>query len=215
MSTSGDSLNTIPGTLSIGKIAATGTPSASNYLRGDGIWDGISTTDISATGTPSALTVLRGDGVWAAGYHRSLSSSYISATGTSGTDDTLEILLSAHIAANTLTREGDRLEIRCVWAGTTGTAIAGHVTVNDVLVSTTTDSGGTSFQFNHVCLHYIDSTHANVIEDQGGVPLGLTTMNLAGFDWTIEQDILFRQSKAANNHIVLYGVLLDIKPMTA
>ena len=39
MATSGDSLNTIPGLLNVGKINATGTPDATNYLRGDGAWE--------------------------------------------------------------------------------------------------------------------------------------------------------------------------------
>ena len=79
--------------VTMAKISATGTPSASTFLRGDGSWqavpaltDGdkgditvsasgatwtidnsvVTVAKLSATGTPSASTFLRGDGAWQA-----------------------------------------------------------------------------------------------------------------------------------------------------
>jgi hypothetical protein len=53
-----------------GLLEATGTPSASTFLRGDGSWANpvgagtIGIAQLSATGSPSATTFLRGDNTW-------------------------------------------------------------------------------------------------------------------------------------------------------
>jgi hypothetical protein len=209
MSTSGDSLNTIPGTLSIGKIAATGTPGATNYLRGDGIWDGISTTDISATGTANALSVLRGDGVWATGYHRSLSITYISGTGTAGTDNTQMTVKSLTLPANTLTQVGDRMRLRAYVQATSGPPIISVVQLNGVISGAKT-LVNVDVAVQETWWHYIDNTHSNILET-GGAP-GYTLLNVAGFDWGSDQALLISQTKIAAQHIIVGVMIVDFFP---
>ena len=52
--------------LPVSGITATGTPSSSTHLRGDGVWGGIPVANIStSSGSPGSTTFLRGDGTWA------------------------------------------------------------------------------------------------------------------------------------------------------
>jgi hypothetical protein len=56
------------------QVSATGTPSATTFLRGDGTWDAPAFSGVTGTaavgqigtGTPSAAKYLRGDGAWTA-----------------------------------------------------------------------------------------------------------------------------------------------------
>jgi hypothetical protein len=58
------------GSVVISSFSATGTPSASTFLRGDNAWanpvsaGSIGIAQLSATGSPSATTFLRGDNTW-------------------------------------------------------------------------------------------------------------------------------------------------------
>lgn len=93
VSSSGATWTIDPATVTVAKISATGSPSGTTFLRGDGAWatptanvaDGdkgditvsgsgatwtidastVTIAKISATGTPGATTYLRGDGAWA------------------------------------------------------------------------------------------------------------------------------------------------------
>jgi hypothetical protein len=94
VSSSGTAWNIDAATVGLTELSATGTPSGSNFLRGDNTWaaasgsvsDGdkgditvsssgtvwdidaatVGITELSATGTPSAANFLRGDNTWAA-----------------------------------------------------------------------------------------------------------------------------------------------------
>jgi hypothetical protein len=146
------------------------------------------------------------------GMHRSLSISYISGTGTSGDDNTAATTKSITLAGNTLTQVGDRMRIRSYWSGDTGTAITGTVKVNGVSVSHTTDTGGATLQLNEAWLHYIDNTHANVIENEAGALGNASAINASGFDWDSDQAIAFSQDAALNNRTILYALIVDIFP---
>ena len=145
-----------------------------------------------------------------------LYSTYISGTGTAGTDATAMTLKSCALPANTLTQVNDRMRVRSYWKGDTGTPVTGSTKVgpagSEVLVSDTTDSGGTTLQINEAWLHYIDNTHANIIENEGGALGSVSAVNVAGFTWNAAQVVIFTQSNAANNHCVLFALIIDIFP---
>ncbi len=101
------------------------------------------------------------------GPHRSTPATYISGTGTAGTDNTAMTLKTVVFSANTLTQVGDRMRIRSYFAATAGAADTGTTSINSVAVADTAVSG-TSLAVTECWLHYIDATHANIIESGGG-----------------------------------------------
>jgi hypothetical protein len=146
---------------------------------------------------------------WVGGVHHSTPATYISGTGTAGADNTAQTVVSSTVAAHTLNEVGDRLRVRAYWSGDTGAAITGSVklgpTGSEVLISHTTDSGAATLQVNEAWLHYIDNTHANIIENEAGGVGALSAPNVAGFTWASDQTMLIAQDAANNNHIVVYG----------
>lgn len=152
----------------------------------------------------------------AQGVHQSTSITYISGAGTAGTDNTAMTVLSRTLKSNTLVEVGDRIRIRAYWSGDTGNAITGSVKIgpasSEVLVSDTVDVGATTLQINETWLHYIDNTHANVIENESGVLGNRAAPNVAGFAWNTDQSIIFTQSAALANHTILYALIIDVFP---
>ena len=151
-------------------------------------------------------------GLTRAGLHRSSSITYISGTGTAGADNTAQTVVSVTLPANTMIQNGDRLRLHAMWAGSTGTAVTGTIKINGVTVSNTTDAGAATWQVNEAWLHYIDATHANIIEVESGALGDLCAANVAGFTWTADQTILISQDQIANNHIVVYALIVDVFP---
>ena len=145
-----------------------------------------------------------------------LSISYISGTGTAGADNTAQTVKTLVLPANTITQVGDRLKIQVFWSGDTGAAITGTLKVgpsgSEVTVAATTDSGTTALQVSSVLLHYIDNTHANVIEEEGGTLGANSAANVAGFDWDSDQNIIVTQDAIPNNHIVVYEIIVEVLP---
>jgi len=146
------------------------------------------------------------------GLHRSLSITYIDGTGVSGTDNTAATLKTLVLPANTLTQVGDRMRIRCYWVGTTGANLTGTCKVGTRAVSDTTDGGAATQQVNEAWIHYIDATHANIIENELGAAGSLSGPNQTGFDWAHAQNIIFEQDAAVGNHAVLWAVIVDVFP---
>lgn len=144
--------------------------------------------------------------------HLASADTYISGTGTAGTDNTATTIMTITLAANKLTQVGDRVRIRCYWSGTTGTNLIGTAKLNNVTISHTTDGGAASMQINEVWLHYIDNTHANIIEMENGTLGDLSAANVAGFSWNTAQDLIFTQNQASSNHAVLYAIIIDYMP---
>lgn len=149
--------------------------------------------------------------------HRSTPSTYISGTGTAGADNTAQTVKSVSLAANTMTQVGDRLRVRVFWRGDTGTPITATLKVGpsgaEVTVASGTDAGGVSLFEAEAWLHYIDNTHANVIET-GAIPATRpnSAANVAGFTWDAAQVILVAQDAIANNHVVVYAIIVDLMP---
>jgi hypothetical protein len=151
--------------------------------------------------------------------HRSTSATYISGTGVAGADNTAQTVRTETLPANSLWQVGDRVRIRCYWRGDTGTPITGTVKVgpagSEVTVGDITDGGGASWVLTESWLHYIDATHANIIEQEGSALGSLSAANVAGFTWTAAQNILFVQSAASGNHCILYALIVDVFPVAS
>ena len=87
------------------------------------------------------------------------------------------------------------------------------ITVNGVTIAATTDSGAATFHVTESWLHYIDATHANIIAmNDGAINRTLSAANVAGFDFTIAQDIDLDQDQISDNHIIVYFFAADIFP---
>lgn len=143
-----------------------------------------------------------------------LASNYASGTGTAGTDNTAQTVLSITIPANALHEVGDRIRLRAYWTGDTGTAITGNLVIGAATISSTTDLGGATLQIDDVWLHYIDNTHANVIAMSGGaLDLAISAVNQAGFDWAADTTVNFKQTAALGNHCTVYLFAGDVFPL--
>lgn len=140
-----------------------------------------------------------------------LVNTYISGTGTAGVDNTAQTVKTVVIPANTLTQVNDRLRVRVYWTGDTGGAITGTITVNGVTIASAIDSGAADFFATESWLHYIDATHANIIENGIYPATGVNSgANVAGFDWTSDQDVDLDQNMVAGNHIICFAIFLDV-----
>lgn len=155
---------------------------------------------------------VQADTLVVASAHHSLSITYMSGTGTAGADASAVTLMTLTLPANTLTQIKDRIRVKTYWRGDIGDPITGTVRVNGVIVSDTTDSGAVSLQLNESWLHYIDNTHANIVEHEAGALGANSAANVAGFDWDSDQSITFAQNSAVNNHAVLFAVIVDVLP---
>ena len=149
------------------------------------------------------------------GFHHSKACTYISSTGTAGVDNTAQTVKTVTLPANSLTQLGDRVRLRVFWAGDTGGIITATTTVNTVTVTHTSDVGGADIFMNETWLHYIDNTHANIVEHDHTTTSGLgavSAVNVAGFDWDSAQDIDVDQDAVLVNHIIVYAVIVDVMP---
>lgn len=150
------------------------------------------------------------------GVHRSTPETYISGTGTAGTDNTAMTVKSITVPANTLSQLGDRLRVRVYWTGDTGSPVTGTTKIgpsgSEVTVSHTTDGGAATLQINEAWLHYIDNTHANIIEQEAGALGAASGVNVSGFDWDSDQNCIFAQDAIANNHVIVYALIIDVFP---
>lgn len=144
--------------------------------------------------------------------HRSSLATTITGTGIHGVDNTAMIVSTKTITANTLYQLGDRLRVRAYWTGDTGTGVTLSIKINGVLIGHTTDGGGNDFQINESWLHYIDATHANIIENENGALGILSAANVAGFNWAAIQNFTAEQNQVGNNHCIVYALIVDIFP---
>lgn len=127
-----------------------------------------------------------------------------------GTDNTAMDLITRVLPANSLVKLGDRIRIRAYFSATAGSNISGHLTINGVSVSETT-LNGTDIRVAEAWVHYIDATHANILES-GSTPNvgGMSAINVAGFNWANAQNITFHQTQTSNQHLELYCLFIDL-----
>jgi hypothetical protein len=149
------------------------------------------------------------------GLHKSTPATYISGTGTAGTDNTAMTVKTITLPANSLTQVWDRIRIRTYFQATTGSAVTGSTKLgpaaSEVLIADTAISA-TSLAITEAWLHYIDNTHANILEQEGGGIGSTSAINVAGFDWDSAQDIIFTQTQVVNQHLVVFCVIIDVLP---
>lgn len=143
--------------------------------------------------------------------HYESSITYISGTGTAGTDNTAMTIKTITLPANALTQVNDRMRIRCYFAATGGAPDVGATKVNTVLCADTSVSG-TNLAVTECWIHYIDSTHGNIIENEAGALGAVSAVNVAGFNWAANQDIIFTQTQVPAQHLVVYAIIVDIFP---
>jgi hypothetical protein len=163
--------------------------------------------DVTALSLTQLAQLLKGSG-----FHHSKACTYISGTGTAGADNTAQTVKTVTLPANSLTQVGDRIRIRTYWMGNTGSAVTCTQTLNGVTIAHTTDLGATSLFLDESWLHYIDNTHANIIETEAGALGAVSAPNVAGFDWDSDQAINADQDLVINNHIIVFAIIADVLP---
>jgi hypothetical protein len=141
---------------------------------------------------------------------KTLSVSYVDGAGTVGVDNTAQTVKSIVIAANTLTKVGDRLRIRALYKPDTGTALAMLMTMNAVSIAGVATGTGAAYEVVEVTLDYIDATHANIVAIvNNAIDATRTALNVAGFNWAAAQTLLISQDQIANNHLIVASLIAD------
>jgi len=189
----------------LAQFGGTHTPSAAAPLVVDSL-----TGDLYSLATGDVVVRTRHTGLV-----RTLATNYVSGTGTAGADNTAQDVVTIAVAANTLTQLGDRMRMRAYWRGDTGIGITGTLKLNGVTISHSLDLGTATLQVNEAWLHYIDATHANIIENEAGGVGPVSAPNVAGFAWSAAQNLVISQDQIINNHIVVFFLAVDIFPKGA
>jgi hypothetical protein len=156
--------------------------------------------------TPPAAAV---PPVSTAGFHRSTLATYNSGTGTAGADNTAQTVKSITLPANALKEVGDRLRIRSYVFATAGAPITATLSLNAVSCADATLTS-TAVAVEEAWLHYIDNTHANIL-DTNGAP-GFTALNVAGFTFNAAQTIAVAQTQVVAQHVVVGILIVDVLP---
>jgi hypothetical protein len=149
---------------------------------------------------------------------KTTTATFVSATGAIGTVNTAETVLTRSIPANALKAIGDRIRIRTWFVAQAGPSIVTKTSLgpdgSEVAVGDVTHTGGAAFDLTESWVHYIDNTHGNIIEQEAGAGIGnLTAVNVPGFIWNAEQNIIVAQSAVAAQFITVYGLFVDIFPV--
>jgi len=149
--------------------------------------------------------------------HISTSSTYVSATGTAGTANTDMTVITRTLNADIMIANKDRLRIRVYFFANSLAPIVMTLKLgpgaSEVAIADITHSGGTSSGLVESWLHYIDSTHANVIEQEPGGLGNLSAINVSGFTWNAAQNIIITQNAVIGNFITVYGIFVDYLPL--
>lgn len=152
----------------------------------------------------------------AEGAHTSNAATYVSGTGTAGTANTAQTVKTQTIAANTLTQVGDRMRVRIYFFANTAAPIVATGKIgpaaSEVTVCNITHSGASAPDLIECWIHYIDNTHANIIEQELGALGAISAVNVAGFTWNASQNLIVTQNAVAGNFITVFGIFVDVMP---
>jgi hypothetical protein len=142
-----------------------------------------------------------------------LANNYNSGTGTAGADNTAQTVKTIVLPANRISEYVERIHIQGFWQGTTGSNVTATLALNGVTLATTTDSGAATTQVVEAWVYYVGSTHGNIISyTAGALNTTLSAYNVAGFDWTVDQNITIAQDAALNNHIIVFSLAGTVYP---
>jgi len=117
--------------------------------------------------------------------------------------------------ANTLRQNGDRVRIRVYLFSAVAASITITVKVNGVSVAAFGVATPSIPDVIECYLHYIDDTHANILENEITGIGALSAVNVAGFAFTSNQNITIEQTAVVNNFATIYGVFVDVLPKFA
>src|SRR6478609_5023180 len=96
----------------------------------------------------------------------SCSATYVSGTGTAGAANTAQTIITRSMPANTLRQNGDRVRIRVYLFSAVAASITITVKVNGVSVAAFGVATPSIPDVIECYLHYIDDTHANILENE-------------------------------------------------
>ena len=89
-------------------------------------------------------------------------------------------------------------------------AITCTQTLNGVTIGHETDTGGASLFLDESWLHYIDNTHANILDSKGDP--GFTALNVSGFNWSSAQTCAVAQGAVVAQHVIVGAIISDLMP---
>lgn len=174
-------------------------------------------TSLSATGpvsfsatpqwTPQTGYTLSGMGLAAV--------SYISGTGTAGTDNTAQTVKSITLPAGALNKVGQGIRIRVFYEISAATAIVVALTLNGVTIDTKSTAVTSPERFQADVM-YVDGTHANFSGDfdTGGIgtdvwTVGAIGINAGSFAFASDQVLAVTQTKVAATHVTVYEIRVE------
>ena len=147
--------------------------------------------------------------------HRSSPFTFASPNGVAGADGAAAALATIVIPANTLTKIGDRLRIYAYFqasgAGPITAALklgppGAEVTIGDLIVS------NSALALIQCGVLYTAQRRAHVIEEEAGAVGASSGVNVQGFMWTSDSNLIFTQSQVVGQHLTLYSLIVDIFP---
>ena len=141
--------------------------------------------------------------------------SYVSSIGVSGNPDTNMVVVGRSFPPELTQQIGNRIRIRAFMRSSGGAPIVGTVKFgqigSEVSVGEHNFIGASQFGLLESWIHYIDNSHANIIEQKPALG-DFTAINVAGFSWDSIQSLIVTQSASPGSFITVYGLFIDLLP---
>lgn len=139
--------------------------------------------------------------------------SYVSATGTAGTDNTSQTVKSITLKANSLNAVGRGIRVRAIATSSSASALQISLTLNSVGLITASISASGKQVIIDTVIYYIDATHINVHSFSainGTVSADANnTSNLGGFVLTSDQTLAVTQNNVAATHATVFSLFVE------